>query len=105
MVGTNPRSKFVEVAKVGHWTVGRKSNGYGTLYSAELIVWVTEGDYANKGIIADGTQNIWACELGLQVDYGSFENVIEKVTTSTIDIRGTEDSIEYFSHLGFCSSK
>jgi hypothetical protein len=89
-----PQSDFDEVVSVGHWTVGRKADGYVALYSAKPIVWVTEGDYANKEIIADGTKNVWICELGRQIDYGTFADFIERVTTSTVDVDGTEVAFE-----------
>lgn len=63
-----PRQQFDDVEQVnangGTWTFGRKGRGYVALFSARKASWVTDGDWANKELMAEGGANIWICHIG-----------------------------------------
>ena len=93
-----PKWAFDQVVEVpgddgGGWVFGRGGDGYIGLYSHQPYEWQTEGPDAGQEIIALGRENIWICQLGRAAVDGSFEDFIQAVSSTPLNIRGL--SIEY----------
>jgi len=72
-----PQDHFDEVTQVGHWTVGRKGDGYVALWSWRQPIWreydatklATGGMAKPFDLVADGgPDNVWVVEVGEQRD-------------------------------------
>ena len=63
-----------------------RGEGYVGLYSHNPAVWVTEGDWAGRELVADGKANVWICEVGDSTMYESFDEFVDLVSNSAIQI-------------------
>lgn len=84
-----PREHFDEVREVGKWTFGRVGEGYIGLFSNRPTSWTTEGEWADRELIADGTSNVWICEMGRAAEDGSFDGFVSKLSAARIKVQGT----------------
>lgn len=84
-----PRAAFDEVRQIGHWTLGRRNNAYVGLYSSRATRWATGGEWPGSELIADGTDNVWICQLGNQTQLGSFDDFSAAVTSAEVRVIGT----------------
>lgn len=78
-----PRQAFDEVVEAGHWTFGRKGDGYVGLWSAVETVWAAGNTYE---LIADGPENTWVVELSSASEAGSFEAFTQALTSAAIEV-------------------
>jgi hypothetical protein len=83
-----PRSAFDEVRERAGWIFGRKADGYVALYSKNGYRWQTEGPDAGCEVIAEGTRNVWICEMGNKQKDGSFGRFVEKIAGARVGFRG-----------------
>jgi len=83
-VAAFPRSKFDTVIEQNGWICAQKDNGYIALKSQSSYEWTTTQIFDTEGIIAQGRQNIYICEMGRQAIDGSFQDWCEKITSSKI---------------------
>ncbi len=102
-----PKDKFDEVLEKKNWVFARKNDGYLALRSQNPYVWGTyrteTGDSkgfqkpleSNTEIIAEGSQNIWICQVGCKADNGSFAEFMEKISASEVTFSGM--NVEYQS--------
>jgi hypothetical protein len=79
------RAVFDEVAQKNGWTFARKGRGYLALWSHQPTTWSEKGVLGGEGLIAEGRQNIWLCQLGREAVDGSFEAWCEKISTAPIE--------------------
>ena len=79
-----PQDQFDEVSEANGWVFGRKNDGYIAIKSRNAYHWQTGGDDKDREIIADGTENIWICELGRKADNGSFDAFFESICAAPI---------------------
>lgn len=77
-----PRDAFDEVQQAGHWTFGRKGQGYVGLWSAVEPVWAEDNTYE---LIADGPENTWVVELGSAAESQDFASFVAGLTASTVE--------------------
>ena len=71
-----PRDGFDEVVQEGHWTFGKKGNGYVALWSQGAVSWNEENTYE---LDAEGLENVWVVELGSSEEWDSFELFVETI--------------------------
>jgi hypothetical protein len=85
-----PQDHFDEVIQTGHWTVGRKGDGYIALWSWRQPTWREDdpAQLAAKGMIKQydllangGPDNVWVVEVGENGD-GDFTTWKGRVTSS-----------------------
>jgi unsaturated rhamnogalacturonyl hydrolase len=76
-----PRDGFDEVIEAGHWTFGRKGDGYVGLWSAVETRWATDNSYE---LIADGPENTWVVELSSATEAGTFEAFTQALSAAPI---------------------
>jgi hypothetical protein len=86
-----PREGFDEVVQDGHWTFGRKGEGYVALWSQNPVTWNDENSYE---LDAEGAENIWVVELGSSEEWASFEDFVAAVAAAEI---GVSDGLSYGS--------
>jgi hypothetical protein len=83
-----PRDAFDEVAERDGWLFGRCGSGYIALYSARPYRWSEEGENARREVIAPGRRNVWICECGSELQWGSFAAFTEALAASRVKVRG-----------------
>ena len=100
-----PRVMFDEVsdpvdANGGTWVFGRKDNtldpgtgdlpnsGYVALFSARKLTWTTDGPWAGKELIADGSSNVFICLVGSRTTFGSFDAFKTETTNAYLHVAG-----------------
>jgi len=91
-----PRDKFDEVVQRDGWTFGRVGDGYLGLYSARPTAWTTEGEYADRELVADGgAQTVWIAEIGsIETDPGGFAAFTSRLANGTVNATWTEPAFE-----------
>jgi hypothetical protein len=72
----------------GAWVFGRVGDGYVALYSAQKPVWTTEGDWADREIMAEGKRNIFILQVGSKEEFGSYLNFKRRVLGARIHVNG-----------------
>jgi len=85
-----PRDRFDEMAEKDGWIFGRNGDGYVALRSRNPYRWQDEGEDAGREVIADGTANVWLCELGRRATDGSFDDFIERIARAALRFAGRE---------------
>jgi len=95
-----PQERFDEVVRDGHWTFGRKGDGYIALYSWRLAEFV---DYAPNTVATDGmvqpfdlraeggARNVWIAEMGSTEQSGSFADFQAAVRSATVEVTQIDD--------------
>jgi hypothetical protein len=83
-----PRDAFDQWLQRGPWTFGRSGAGYVALYSRRPVRWAEEGEWAGRELIADGTGNIWICELGRRAESGSFATFVSAIEEAALTVVG-----------------
>ena len=78
------RSAFDEVTEQNGWIFGRKTNGYLALRSRQPAQWTPDGIFGTEGLIANGRQNIWICQLGRKAVDGPFESWCNKISATSV---------------------
>jgi len=111
--------QFDDLIEHDNWIFARKDGGYLGLCSQQAYFWneispLRRGENSNdsktsgnpeywwlnfedagREIIAEGTNNIWICELGCQKDDGSFSQFVKKISQAEIRFKGL--SVRYRS--------
>ena len=87
------RSNFDEVVQRNGWILARKGHGYLALRSKVPGVWSPDGVLGGEGILAEGRQNVWICQLGREAVDGSFDNWARRIATAPLEFSGL--SIRY----------
>ncbi len=83
-----PKAAFDEVREREGCIFGRKGDGYIALRSKNRYHWKTEGIDAACEVIAEGTKNIWICEMGNKERDGGFDDFVENISSAHIKFRG-----------------
>ncbi len=101
-----PKNQFDEVIErpalspsKGGWIFARKGAGYLALCSRQSYFWnetpllrgeppEVAAEDTGREIIAEGSKNIWICELGCRDEDGEFGEFVEKISRAAIDFRG-----------------
>ena len=82
-----PQDSFDELKESGHWLFGRKDGSYFALYSSGETRW-SEGEWQGVDLIADGTPNVWICEMGSEAG-GSFKDFVLTIENAAVSVTGT----------------
>lgn len=83
-----PQDAFDEVIEQGNWVCARKGDGYIGLFSQHAPRW-REAAGQIVELRTDHPTNMWICELGRRVDWGSFAAFVQSVVDSRIICDGT----------------
>ena len=94
-----PFEAFDETRRTGHWTFGRKGQGYIALYSHNDVTVPADGPLAGKELIAYNPRNVWICEIGWSGEDGRFDDFIGRVLSQRVAV--TQDlTVTYESDMG-----
>jgi len=109
--GFFPQYAFDEWTERGKWVCGRKDDSYIGLYSHAPAEWAEPYEEmvrdlrprdAEKNwhpgpyeLRAEGTENVWICELGRRETHGSFDEFVEGVNTASVE--GDAGAVSYAS--------
>jgi len=89
-----PRWAFDEVDTVGNWVFGRAGDGYIALYSSNPPQWTEEGRDAGVELCADGTTNVWICQMGRRAVDGPFGKFKAAVLDAALSVKGLDVSYD-----------
>jgi hypothetical protein len=84
---------FDEVFQRDGWTFGRKGQGYVALWSRTPTAWSTGDVFGGDGLIAQGLQHVWVCQLGREKVDGPFRAWAQRIAGSPL--QSTPTSINY----------
>jgi hypothetical protein len=87
------REAFDEVIQQGAWTFGRKGQGYVALWSRAATTWSTGDVFGGDGLIAQGLQHVWVCQLGRAKVDGPFRTWVHRIATAPL--QSTPTSVLY----------
>lgn len=89
-----PVEEMDEVMISGNWMFGRKGDGYIALYSSTRPQ--LRQDFRGElcDLKADARRNVWLCEMGTAMEWGSFHKFIEAVSKSAITSDGSTVSYD-----------
>ncbi|MCD7935439.1 MAG: hypothetical protein LUG98_01110 [Tannerellaceae bacterium] len=82
-----PRKAFEEVIEQNGWIFGRKGNGYVALYSQQPVEWQSDPEGNVHDVVAAGRQNIWVCETGSAEEWGTFEQFVQAISSSSVSCK------------------
>lgn len=83
-----PVAEMDETVRDGHWTFGRKGDGYIALYSSTEPELKADFRGEECDLKADAPFNIWVCETGDAVRWGDFSSFREAVKSAHIGVDG-----------------
>ena len=89
------RALFDEVAQKFNWTFARKGRAYVALWSKQPTAWSEHGVLGGDGLVAEGRQNIWICQLGREAIDGSFAAWTEKISAAPVAFDAAALAIDY----------
>ena len=92
-VAAFPRAAFDEVVERNSWYFARKNRAYIALYSHQPMHWAPDGIFGAEGLIAEGRQNIYLCQMGRDVIDGPFASWIDCIANSALACNGL--SVDY----------
>ena len=78
------RANYDEVVRKNGWVFGRKANAYIALRSQLPAEWSAKGVLGGEGLIAQGRQNIWICQMGRMAVDGPFAAWVEKIVVAKV---------------------
>lgn len=81
-----PAAEMDETVRSGHWTFGRKGDGYIAIYSSTEPVLLKDFRNIECDLKADSPFNIWVCELGDAAHWQSFEAFRKAVLSADISV-------------------
>jgi hypothetical protein len=84
------RALFEEVSQTGHWTFARQGHAFLALWSREPVTWSERGVLNGEGLIAEGRQNIWICQLGREAVDGPFASWRERIAAAPLTVSGLD---------------
>lgn len=90
-----PAAEMDETVRAGHWTFGRKGDGYIALYSSTEPELKTDFRGEKCDLKADSPFNIWVCELGDTEHWESFEAFRHAILSANISVHGK--TVQYVS--------
>jgi hypothetical protein len=73
------------VVEKNNWIFARKDEGYLALRSKQPPHWTSTGVLRGEGLIADGRQNIWICQLGRTTVDGAFAAWSDSIAKASVD--------------------
>jgi hypothetical protein len=80
-----PRDRFDEVRERQGWVFARRGDGYLALRSQRPARWCAEpGEDGGRALVADGSENVWLCELGSRARDGSFGRFADRVASARV---------------------
>ena len=85
-----PMAAFDEVVERGNWLFGRAGDGYVALYSQNPTRQPADGLHRGIERRVDSPDNIWICELGRRLQWGSFDAFVDAVAGSVVDCVGLQ---------------
>ena len=83
-----PRSAFDEVVEQEGWIFARKGDGYLALRSQQPTEWTPDRIFGTEGLIANGRQNVWICQLGRKAIDGPFQSWSQTIAEAPIRYDG-----------------
>ena len=85
-----PMAAFDEVVERGHWLFGRAGDGYVALYSQHPMQQPVDGPHLGVERHVDSPDNIWICEMGRRLQWGSFDAFIAAIAGSVVECAGLQ---------------
>ena len=79
-----PRWAFDEVVEQNGWVLARKGRGYLALRSQQPAEWTSNVALQSEGLVADGRENVWVCQMGREAVDGSFEEWAGRIASAAI---------------------
>ena len=82
-----PRDRFDEVRERNGWIFARHGDGYLALRSQHPARWNESPDASEdrgRELIAEGSENVWVCELGRRADDGEFGRFVDAVARAPL---------------------
>lgn len=79
-----PRFAFDEILEQNGWVFARKGQGFLALRSQVKTEWTSSVTLQREGLIAEGRENVWVCQMGRKSVDGDFENWVEKIVSAEI---------------------
>lgn len=92
-VAAFPRAAFDEVVEQNGWHFARKDRAYIALYSRQPVHWTPDGIFGTEGLIAEGRQNVYLCQMGRQTIDGPFVSWCDRIANSALTCNGL--SVDY----------
>lgn len=83
-----PVDEMDEALIRGNWTFARKGDGYIALYSSTRPQLRTDFRGELCDLKADARRNVWLCEMGSAVEWGSFYKFVEAVCAAEVTSDG-----------------
>ena len=99
-----PQEHFDEVVTDGHWTFGRRGDGYVGLWSMRPVRWrehdpakvFTRGMTRPFDLVADGgPDNVWVVQVGGEPAFGSFGEFRRRLSSARV--RASVEAVEFDS--------
>jgi len=87
------RRAFDEVTEQAGWILARAGNGYLALRSRQPVRWTADGVLQGEGLIAEGRQNIWICQMGRLAVDGPFVDWCARIAAA--EVAYGENAVEY----------
>jgi hypothetical protein len=78
------RALFDEVTQKNGWTFARLGRAYLALWSHAPTTWSEKGVLGGDGLIAEGRQNIWICQLGRETIDGPFATWSKRIAAAPV---------------------
>jgi hypothetical protein len=90
-----PQERFDEVERAGHWTFGKRGDGYVALYSWRPTEWrpskpgeFTHGLTRPFDLVAPGgADNVWVVEVGDKADSGTFDQFRARIAAAPVTVQ------------------
>ena len=87
------RAAFDEVVQDKGWTFGRKGKGYVALWSRQATTWSKDGIFGGEGLVAEGSKNVWVCQLGREKTDGAFDKWRARIAAAKVV--ATDTTVKY----------
>jgi hypothetical protein len=82
------RAAMDEVQEQNGWILARKGRAYLALRSKQPIRWSAGDVLGGEGLVAEGRQNVWICQLGREAVDGPFDRWAHRITTADLEFSG-----------------
>lgn len=87
------RTAFDEVVEKNGWTFGQYGHAYLALWSEKKAEWSADGVVDGEGLIAQGRENTWICQLGREEVDGPFDKWVARIAAAPVSVKG--DKVSY----------
>lgn len=89
-----PTARFDEYVIEGGWAFARKGDGYLALKAATGLRLMTKGPSAYEELRAEGSHNLWICQMGRAAQDGAFSEFQAKVLGLAVTITDLDVTVQ-----------